>query len=49
MDPGEHAGVFFLSNHALGAFEIATTVVSVGETVPSRDDLRDVVFLDDWR
>jgi len=49
MDTAMHAGVFFLANHSLDAFEIATTIIAVGEAVSTREDVQDVLFLDDWR
>lgn len=48
MEPSAHADVFFLSTHAVDEFDVATAIVAVGDAVPSRSDLQNVVFLDDW-
>lgn len=48
MDTDEHAGIFFVYDHRLSAYEVATAILHIVEAVPDRDHLRGVVVLDDW-
>jgi hypothetical protein len=48
MDEADHEGVFFIENHRWSAYDIATTILRVLDTVSDRSYLRGVVFLSDW-
>ena len=48
MDEESHAGVFFIDDHALTAYEIATAIIRAVGAVGDRDSLRGVVFVDNW-
>ncbi|MFC7156111.1 hypothetical protein ACFQPA_11700 [Halomarina halobia] len=48
LDEPAHAGVLFIVHHRRSAYEIASAVIAIAEAFPSRDHLRDVVYIDDW-
>ena len=48
MDEDSHAGVFFIDDHALTAYEIATAIIRLVDAVGDRETLRGVVFVDSW-
>ena len=48
MNEENHAGVFFVHDHGLTAYEIATAIIRAVDAVNDRDLLRGVVFVDSW-
>jgi hypothetical protein len=48
MSGEEHAGIFFVDDHGLTAYEIATAIIRAVDAVGDRDTLRGVVFVDSW-
>ena len=48
MDEENHVGVFFIDDHALTAYEIATAIIRLVDAVGDRDSLQGVVFVDNW-
>ena len=48
MNEENHAGVFFVDDHGLTAYEIATAIIRAVDAIDDRDLLRGVVFVDSW-
>ena len=48
MSGEEHAGIFFVDDHGLTAYEIATAIIRAVDAVGDRETLRGVVFVDSW-
>lgn len=48
MPQEDHSGVFFVDDHGLKAYEIATAIIRAVDTIGDRDSLRSVVFVDSW-
>lgn len=48
MDETQHAGVLFVENHGLSAYEIATGILEIIDAVPDREHLQEVFFVDAW-
>ena len=48
MSEEEHAGIFFVNDHGLTAYEIATAIIRAVDAVGDRETLRGVVFVDSW-
>ena len=49
VDPTDHAGVCFIDDHRIAAYDVANAIVRILEAVPDRDHLRGVVYVDSWR
>ena len=48
MGGDAHSGIFFVENHRLSAYQIATSILGIVDAVPDRGHLKRVYFLDDW-
>ena len=48
MSEEEHAGIFFVDDHGLTAYKIATAIIRTVDAVGDRETLRGVVFVDSW-
>lgn len=48
MEESAHAGVIFVENHRLSAYEIAAAIIRVVDEVSDAESLRGIVFIDDW-
>ena len=48
MDRSAHAGVMFIDNHRLSAYEIATGILTAIAAIPEREYLEHTLFIENW-
>lgn len=48
VDDDRHAGILFVADHQLSAYEIATGIFRIFDAVPDRGHLQNVFFVDSW-
>lgn len=48
VDDDRHAGILFVADHQLSAYEIATGILRIFDAVPDSAHLQTVFFLDPW-